>query len=257
MANDKLLVVTYKNLVPLFKERCPYDNVDFIHWGSKDARGSNVFSGYNKAMAIGWYRKPPHVYIASVMAINDFENYNSITGSVWSDANHLKDRLIADDMIQFFNRIRCRVAIDEEGNCSPVELYMFTGGNVRLESIITSSLKDEMPNIEIQPWTINPVKSMKRKSSKVEERADRVIEYLRGHIDRREHIDQKTVMDYFKFSSTVMKKLLQLEYFNIQLEDESIYISRVKARGNPVRFHLPNSNGFTSGLEINTLPLEL
>ncbi len=257
MSNDKMLVVTYKNLVPLFKERCQYDNVEFIHWGGKDARGSNEFSNYNKAMAIGWFRKPQHVYIASVMAINDFENYSSITGSIWSDANHLKDRLIADDMLQFFNRIRCRVAIDEAGNCNPVELYMFTGGNHRLDSIITSSVKEEMPGIEISPWIISPVKSMKRKPTKVEIRADNVIEYLRGNIDKYEYIDQKTVIDYFRFSRQAMNRLLDLEYFNIQLEDENIYVTRTQTRGNPVRFILPTSKQQDVKLEIDTLHLVL
>ena len=78
MSDDRLLVVTYQNLVPLFKERCQYDNVDFIHWGGKDARGSNAFSEYTKAMAIGWYRKPQHVYIASVLAPDIFGHHAGV-----------------------------------------------------------------------------------------------------------------------------------------------------------------------------------
>ena len=244
--DDKLLVVTYKSLVPKFKDSCPDENITFVHWGSKEARGSNEFSDYNKALAIGFFRKPQHSYIASIMTINDIDDYISVTGSVWSDANYLKDKLIADDMIQFFNRVRCRVSTDKDGKCKPTELYMFTGGNEKLEKIITDSTVEEMPGINIKPWKVTlPTRFYaKRKQTKVEKRADTVIEYLRGNIDKWEHIDQKDIMNYFGFSSTVMKKLFNLEYFNARLEEENIYAIRLRQRGSPIRFMLPINRSF-------------
>jgi hypothetical protein len=244
LPEDNLLVVTYNNLVPLFKNKCLYDNVTFVHWGSQEARGSNKFNEYNKALVIGWFRKPQHAYVASVMAINDIDVYTPLTDNVWSDANYLKDKLIADDMIQFFNRIRCRVAIDKDGNCKPVELYMFTGGNRRIEAIIKQSISNEMPNIKIKPWNVKPMKFLRRKHTKLEQRAETVIEYLRGNIDKHIYIDQKTLMDYFGFSRQIMNRLLKSKYFEDRLEEESIYAIRLQQRGNPIRFMLPTSEEY-------------
>ena len=241
--DDKLLVVTYRDLASIFESRSPYPNVKFIYWGSADARGSNEFSDFNKAMAIGWFRRPQHVYVGAVMAINKIQDYASLTGSVWSDANYLKDRLIADDMIQFFNRVRCRIAIDKNGNCEPVELYMFSGGNERIKDIITASVSEEMKNISITGWHPKLSGKIKRKPKKADQRAETVIRYLRGQMDKHSEILASIVREDLGISSQQFTQVMKSEYFESMLIEESIDIVGAGGKRNPMRFILPQKDG--------------
>lgn len=238
--NDKMLVVTYKDVAPLFADQNPYkDQVEFVHWGGQDARGSNEFMAFNKAMVIGWYRRPVHYYVASVMAINQIDQYINTTGSAWSDANYLKDLLIVDDMIQFFNRVRCRTAIDNQGNCHPVELYCFTGGDHGLEKVISTSFENEMPNIIINDWKPKEIKTLKEKVTKIEERAERFIKYLRGRIEKYGEIYLTELIKEFGLNRKSVYKVIESDYFKAFLDEEGIMMFNGKGRGNPVRFILP------------------
>ena len=238
--DDKLLVATYKDVVPLFAENNPYkDQVKFIHWGGKDARGSNDFKDFNKAIIIGWHRRPVHYYVASVMAINQVNHYVNTTGSIWSDANHLKDMLIVDDMIQFFNRVRCRTAIDKNGNCNPVELYCLTGGNYEIEEIIRTSFESEMPNIVISDWKPKEIQTLKGKVTKIEERAELFIKYLRGRIEKYGEIHLTELRQYFGLSPYSVSVVIKSDIFNNFLVEEAITMIQARGKGNPVRFILP------------------
>ena len=238
--DDKLLVVTYKDVVPLFNEYNPHkDQVKFIYWGSKDARGSNEFKDYNKAMVIGWHRKPMHTYVGSVMAINQFDQYVRSTGSMWSDANHLKNMLIVDDMVQFFNRVRCRTAIDNQGNCQPVELYCFTGGNDAMEEVIKSSIKCEMPGIGIKNWKPIELKVLKQRRTKTEERAENFVMWLRGNIEKHDEISLAELRQEFGLQPNIVSRVIKSDIFNDLLEEEHITMTKANGWGNPVRFILP------------------
>jgi len=240
MPGDKLLVVTYKDVVPLFNEHNPYmDQVKFIHWGSKDARGSNEYKDYNKALVLGWLRKPAHYYVSTVMAINQIEHYISTTGSVWSDANHLKDMLIIDDMIQFFNRVRCRTAIDDKGNCLPVELYCFTGGNTQMEELIRSSIESEMPNIVFNNWEPKELKALKQKTTINEERAENFIKWLRGKIEQYEEISLAELRREFWLEPCIVTRVIKSSFFKDLLDEENITMITARDKGNSVRFILP------------------
>ena len=238
--NDKLLVATYMDVVPLFEEHNRYkDQVKFIYWGSKDARGSNDFEKYNKAMIIGWHRRPAHYYVSAVMAINQFDHYVNTTGSVWSDATYLKNMLIVDDMIQFFNRIKCRTAIDKNGNCDPVELYCLTGGDDEMQKVISTSIENEMPNIVISDWKPKELKALKQKVTKAEERAENFVKYLRGNIEKYEEISLAELRQEFGLPSNIISPVINSNIFHDLLEEEGIKMTEAKGWGNPVRFILP------------------
>jgi len=241
-ADDQLLVVTYMDVVPLFKEKSPFGSqVEFIYWGSKDARGSNEFSSFNKALVIGWYRKPMHTYVQSVIAINQVDKYISSHGSIMSDVNHLKNMLIVDDLIQFFNRIRCRTAIDDQGNCNAVELYCLTGGNEEMELIIRATIAAEMPNIVFKDWKPTALKGLQSKTTKTEERAQNILKWMQSKVGRYEEISLAETKDYFSFRPCTLSKIINSDSFQDMLEEESITMTRSieNSRGNPIRFILP------------------
>ena len=237
---DKLLVATYMDVVPLFEELSQYgDQVKFIYWGSKDARGSNDFKDFNKAMVIGWHRRPDHYYVSTVMANNQIDQYINSKGSVWADANHLKDLLIVDDMIQFFNRVRCRTAIDRNGNCRRVDLYCITGGNTKMEEVIKTSLESEMPNIAIRAWKPKELKAIKQKATTIEKRAGNFVRWLRGYIEKYEEISFGELRQEFGLKSSLVSKTINTDIFHDLLDEESITMIRGKGRGNGIRFILP------------------
>jgi hypothetical protein len=240
---DNLLVATYMDVVQLFIEHNPYkDQVKFIYWGSKDARGSNAFKDCNKAIVIGWHRRPFHYYVSTVMAINQMiGHYISTTGSVSSDATHLENMLIVDDMIQFFNRVRCRTAIDNKGNCPIVELYCFTGGKTKMEEVIRTSIVSEMPNTVIIDWKPKELKVLKRKATKNEQRAKNIVMWLRGRIEKYEEIPLAELRQEFGFKLYTVSKVINSEIFKDLLEEEGITMITEKRSGNPVKFIFPDS----------------
>ncbi|KYJ87523.1 hypothetical protein [Sulfurovum riftiae] len=244
--HEKLLVVTYKDIVPLFKEYSPFkDRVIFIHWGGRDARGSNEYADFDAAIAIGWNRKPQHSYISSVMAIRQMDEYIALNGSIMKDANMLKDMLIVDDLIQFFNRTRCRTTINVEGECAPVALYLFTGGNRNMETLIKEVFEVEMPDIHIKRWGPVIPQKLKRKKSKLEERADNFIAFLRGNIEKYEVITLAQLREYFELRLSMVSKVIKSLYFQRLLEDENISMVGQGRRKDPVRFIMPPQQSFS------------
>jgi hypothetical protein len=237
-SGDKLLVVTYKAAVPKFRELNPYKNqVKFIHWGGKDARGSYKFKDFNKAMIIGWHRRPLHYYVASVGAINEFEHYVPSNGSMWSDATHLQNMLIVDDMIQFFNRVRCRTAIDKYGNCPPVELYLLTGGDKKMEKVIKISIAKEMPDIVIRDWKPKELKTIMQKISKDEERAKIFILWLQVKKGKYDEISLRELKQEFShLSEYSVSVAINSDIFKNLLKKEGINMINGTGKGSPKRF---------------------
>ena len=240
-ADDKLLVCTYKILVPLFEYLCPFDNVEFIHWGSSDARGSNAFRDFNKAMAIGFFRKPQHVYNGAVLAVKDYSHYVPTNGSVSNDALQLRNHLIVDDMVQFFNRVRCRVSIDIEGNCKPTELYLLTGGDKGMQDIMGKLIKQEMPNVTSTKWKVDVDAQLiaERKKNKLYNVAEEVVRWLLTVSHEYDVVSQKNVQEYFGMTRHTMKRLKAEPHFQYLCEEENIVEFK---DGRNFMFYLPKNS---------------
>jgi hypothetical protein len=238
---DQLLVCTYKILVPLFKNKCPFDNVKFIHWGSSDARGSNKFKDFNKAMAIGFFRRPQSVYNGTVMSIAGFDEYIPTNGSLLSDAMQLKNHLIVDDLIQFFNRVRCRVSVDGEGNCRPTDLYLFTGGSEKMKLMFKTLIEKEMPNIKAAKLQVNADATLvaTKKKNKLYTLAEEVVEWMLTVSYEYDVISQAQVMEYFGITRHTMKRLKAEPHFALLCEEENIVEFK---DGRNFMFHLPKNS---------------
>jgi len=248
---DTLLVVTYKDMVPVLKDKCPYDNVEFIHYGSSEARGSNKYSSFNKAMAIGWFRKPKHYYNNIVASITDWDTYTPSNGSKQGDATHLEQMLIVDDLVQFFNRVRCRIATTADGDCAKTELYLFTGNRDDMSEIIENTLAEEMTGLNIKSWHPAITPALKKKRTKIEERAELLIEWMLAKSSGYDTISINDILDYFGWgrntlnSITNPKKKEKDNYFTLMCEEEGIV--RYK-EGRTTIFKLPSMDSFIPSL---------
>jgi hypothetical protein len=248
---DKLLVITYKDLVPIFKDKCPFKNVEFIHYGSSAARGSNKYSSFNKAMVIGWFRKPKHYYNNIVASITDWDSYKPTNGNKQGDATHLEQMLIVDDLVQFFNRVRCRVATTSDGNCAPTELYLFTGGRADMGEAITTTVSREMEGINIKSWSPTISTRLKKKRSKIAERAELLVEWLLTKDKEYDALSVADIMSHFNWSRNILNNIINPKrkekdnYFTLACEEEGIV--RYK-EGKTTFFKLPSSDSFTPSI---------
>ena len=193
---SKLLVITFKDIEEVFRSRCKDDNIVFIHWGEHE--GSNAYSDFTKAAVIGWFRKSKRKYYEDIDAILDDTNeYMAITSSRDVDVSVMIKGGLAADFIQAFNRTRSRVAIDEDGNCAPVDFYMFDDGS---HDNPVPIIEKEMPGINLFDW--EPIESYPiTKSAIAEQRAERVVKWLQK-LPSGATINAKSIIRHFDGTSS-------------------------------------------------------
>jgi hypothetical protein len=231
---DKVLVVVHKDVLQMFKEECRLNNITFINWGKH--AGTNEWNQYNKAVVIGWFRLPQHYYASAINAgadgiINYLHNGNSLDAGV----AELQDSLIADDMIQFFNRTRSRVSIDEDGNCESCHFYLFSDNTEKSKAII-KRMTQEFQNAKELEWSVTPATSLEKKKTKIEERADRILELLKSYKTTHRDVRTETVRDKLGITLDAFKKTVNSNYFISKLEELNIKYERAKSAKNRASF---------------------
>lgn len=229
---SKLLVATFMDIEELFRTRCKDDNISFIHWGEHE--GTNAYSHYNKAAAIGWYRKSRTKYYEDLDAVlPDTGTYQSLTSTIATDVSAMIVGGLAADFVQFFNRTRSRVAIDDKGNCAKTDFYIFSDFS---SDDPISIIIDEMPNIKTIEW--KPVATYPIvKSTVAEQRAERIVKFLQKH--KGHTISVKRLSEHFGFSKTKFTTTFKQEQFQLQLEEFDIHMRRVKGKGGGIYFDIP------------------
>ncbi len=244
---SKLLVVTFQAIEEIFRSRCKDDNIVFIHWGEHEGR--NDFSDFTKAAAIGWFRKSKRKYYEDLDAIlDDTGNYRSVTSSMDADVNTMIVGGLAADFVQFFNRTRSRVAVDEDGNCAPVDFYMFDDAS---HDNPVSIIEKEMPGIKIADW--EPVEAYPiTKNTVADGRSERIVKWLQnqpGSI-----ISSKSIIEHFdgtnsKITDKNFKDVTNCKLFKILLDDADIIMRIKRGRYGGIFFDIPE--GFEKKLETD------
>ena len=245
---NKILVVTFLEIVDIFQSRCKDENIVFIHYGEHEGR--NDFSDFSKAVAIGWFRKSKRKYIEDIDAIHDdILDYEPLAGTINQDTKAMISGGLAADLVQFFNRTRSRVAIDEQGNCAPVDFYMFDDGSYGSP---VESITQEMPGIQIKEWT--PVQAYPLIiKNKLENRSDAIIKFLLKTPGAT--IDAKSIRSHFngvnaiQVSKKNLKDILSSEYFKALCEENDIDIITKRGRYGGTFFQTPDN--FNSLAEID------
>lgn len=238
--NDKILVVSYKKMMPIFAEHNPdSERIKFVHWGSRDVKGSNEFKDFNKVVVIGWLRKKEFYYNSLILSMTeDMDDYIPTHGSLWADIMHMKNMQIIEDIIQVINRIRCRTASDPLGNCRPCDIFLFTGGSEIMEELIPTCLAKKMPNLQITDWIPRVNFKLPVKKTPIEDRAIRVVEFILLKAATQEEVTVKEVIAECGLNSGKMKRLLESDIFHELLDESGILYIGSKGRGKPSCFIL-------------------
>ncbi len=217
---SKLLVVTFKDIEEIFRTGCRDDNIEFIHWGQHE--GTNDYSSFGKAAAVGWYRKSKRKYLQDIDAVNDaISDYSPFSNSVLSDAAAMIRGGLGADFVQFFNRTRSRIAIDKDGNCAPTDFYIFD--DLSSDSPIPI-IQKEMPGIQTVDW--KPARSYPvAPKNRVEDRSDKIVEWFLAQPNST--IRSESVLQHFALTKKNMKDTCTSKYFQA-LRDEADRTMRTK-----------------------------
>jgi len=237
---SKLLAVTYIAIVEVFRARCKDVNITFIHWGEHDGR--NDFSSYSKAVAIGWYRKSDTKYLNDIDSIQvNTRNYYPLKQTMQNDVRFMVRSGVAADMVQFFNRTRSRIAIDKDGNCAPVNFYIFDDGTVDCP---VELIQQELPGIKIKSWV--PVKkACKKKSTKATLKAEKIVKFLMKH--QGETVTLPMVATHMGCTVKTVNRIIKQNVFQALMAENEIQLIQGRGRGSVTHFDIPEV--FESQLE--------
>jgi hypothetical protein len=153
--------------------------IDFTHWGALN--GSNDWREFDTVVLFGLHHLPltwpVNVFFACQGVQPD--SWLSSTGNrPFGKHKDVKEALkvgqLTADVIQAANRIRCREAVDAEGNCHKTDIYILLPKGNAGEAIL-SGVKNAMPGVGVVKWEYA---GQKRKSRQMKYQDD-LIEFLR------------------------------------------------------------------------------
>lgn len=234
---DNMLVVVHKDVLNLFTELNQHKKITFINWGNH--AGSNAWSHYNKATIIGWFRTPQHTQASKLFAGADgYHNYEP-TISYDIDVKNLENSSIVEDMVQFYNRIRCRIPIDVDGSHEPVGLYLFRD-NTENDKKIVNSMIEEFPDAIVKQWEVKAgslTDTKIKKKTKVTERSDLIISELKMMREKLEDVMAETIRSKLAITKSAFSRSVGSDYFKELLETNHIAYEIAKGSiGNQMKF---------------------
>ncbi len=236
-SDSKVLIVTHKDVEPILKTFKPDFQMETGHWGA--IQGRNLWNDCDTVVIFGIPYKPEicstNAYQALKGPIAPEEIDPDTLEQMKQAKRNLKMGWIISDIIQAFNRIRCRKTIDAEGNCPLAEGYIAFKSKDEAEEIL-NAIRKEMPGIKID-WTWELATGEKRpKKSNFEEALRKYIETMsRGQYSKTD------VAEYLGASPRTMDKLIDKAQnhesaINKAMTDNEVTLVTGKGRGNPTYF---------------------
>ena len=163
------LVVTHKDVEPVLINKVDPGKTVVGHWGA--VQGRNKWKDCDTIMMWGLPYKPDfctmNVYQVLQGPVSPTEADPETKAEMNQARRDLKMGWVMTDILQAFNRIRCRKTIDSEGNCPKAEGYILFKSKDEAEEIL-EVIQREMPGINIdRAWEFNggTVKRRNRKSN--------------------------------------------------------------------------------------------
>lgn len=149
--NDKILVVSFKEVLPELKSY--FDGYDIYcdNWGN--LTGTNKYNHCNKIYLFGLNHKPMEVIRNNHTLAKGFNTSFLDNADNKQEVQMLKISDLTAEVLQAINRIKCRNTIDIKGNCEPCEVYLTLPNNSSEEShLMLDFISREMFSIQIKDW---------------------------------------------------------------------------------------------------------
>jgi DEAD/DEAH box helicase len=166
--DKKVFICTHKDVEPVLESFEPKFDLRTGHWGAVD--GSNEYKDCDTAVIFGLpYR--PNTWSANVfMALQEPQSSEWLQESskrTWESHKDIRKSLkhgqIKTSIIQAINRVRCRRAIDAEGNCPETDVYLMLPNDGIADEIL-DGIKREMPGIKTEEWNFSSSKRKVKRS---------------------------------------------------------------------------------------------
>mgnify|MGYP006289296753 CR=1 FL=1 len=166
--DTKALVVTHKDVEPVLKTFSPGFEMKTGHWGA--VNGVNTWKDCDTIVIFGMPYKPNVLTMTTWQAaqeqpmnpdVADLETKTRMD----QDRSELKQGWLKTDIIQAFNRIRCRKVIDSQGNCPEAEGYIMFKSQAEADEVL-KTIREEMPGIKVVfDWELTSGKKKVKKSN--------------------------------------------------------------------------------------------
>lgn len=160
-AGSKILTITHKSVKSLLKDKLSCREHCIAHWYNLD--GKNEWRGADAVLLFG-LPYPDNIAPTDILhacagrlSMKWFEGSREYAGH--SDImTAIKYGLMARSVVQAINRARCRIIIDDQGNCEPTDVFILLPRGV-VGDLMVTAIQTEMPGAELLPWTALPTRS--------------------------------------------------------------------------------------------------
>jgi hypothetical protein len=148
---NKWLVVCHKDVEPhVLKEKPDNLCVSVGHWGNID--GKNDWNDHDNVVIFGLSYRDEVWSNNAILSVKGDITEETVVDAKASEMNKvLHNRVLAADVIQAVNRIRCRKVIDGEGNCPTADVWIVLPSNAQGDYIL-QALQQEMPEVNVVDW---------------------------------------------------------------------------------------------------------
>jgi hypothetical protein len=183
-ADRKVLVVCHLAVEPHFAAyKNTFKSLDVGHWNALDGR--NDFRECDTAVIFGLPYRDKTWSANTFMALRGLQDTEWLNSEGnrplkdYKDIRHSLDvgRLVVD-VVQAINRTQSRCVIDEQGNCSPTDIFLLLPCDKTGKAIL-DGIETEMPGIDIQRWDYSDTSGTTRKPRK-SSHGEALVAFARG-----------------------------------------------------------------------------
>jgi len=157
----RVLIVSHKDVRASLKGRSlpGVSELVLCHYGEVDGR--NDWQDFDTVVLFGLSFRPEEWAIGAAIAASDepeqgvLERGTVLSATGFDDVKSaLVEGAVAVTIIQSINRVRCRRAIDGDGNCEPVDVFLTLPRGALGNRLITSVLEDMPGSKRGAPWNL-------------------------------------------------------------------------------------------------------
>ncbi|MCX2724501.1 DEAD/DEAH box helicase family protein [Roseibium salinum] len=151
----RVLAISHKDNVPVLQTFGHFDGeLSVAHWGALD--GKNNWADFDSALLFGLPSldnvTPTNLFLGCVGTLTNEWLSGDREYGVHADIQQaLKDGFTIRSVVQAINRVRCRQAINEHGECERTDIYVLMPKGAKGDKIV-SAIQEQMPGIQVLSW---------------------------------------------------------------------------------------------------------